>query len=233
MPVAQAHKPVFGELGGVIQIPDIVNSYAYYQTIDSSTQVDTFTFDAEAGQHLHAGINIPAISGLEDFNVNLVLLGPGLPPIHASDLPDGTSLGPDNEFRPACEGTGYGMVVPPAAGDDFFEPFTQTSYWGRQTLETDLPESGTYTLIVNSADLQTGKYVLDTGETEEPRSRRLAEAAGHVVQGARLFRSDSSSAERVHYSPGPGSRRCYPDTQTAPTAPRQPTCRSRVRPRDT
>jgi hypothetical protein len=95
--------------------------------------------------------------------VNLMLLGFGLPSISANDLPVNTFLSPDQAFAPVCSGTGNGVVAGPAAGEDFIDLSTQTGYWGRQTLEIDLPETGTYFLVVASADGSAGKYVLNTG----------------------------------------------------------------------
>lgn len=59
-----------------------------------------------------------------------------------------------------------GVIVESVKTEDFYEPFTQTDYWGRQTLEMDLPESGTYYLLVWQPEGETGKYVLDTGREE-------------------------------------------------------------------
>jgi hypothetical protein len=49
---------------------------------------------------------------------------------------------------------------------DFFEPFTQTKYWGRQQIDLSLPANGAYYLLVWQPDGQPGKYVLDTGYEE-------------------------------------------------------------------
>jgi hypothetical protein len=58
------------------------------------------------------------------------------------------------------------LVCPPENNGDFFEPFTQTRYNKRQALEIDLPDSGTYRLIITGSGGNTGKYVLDTGSQE-------------------------------------------------------------------
>ena len=59
-----------------------------------------------------------------------------------------------------------GIVFGSKESEDFFEPFTLTRYWGRQVVELDFPESGTYYLLIWHPDGTTGKYVLDTGRAE-------------------------------------------------------------------
>jgi hypothetical protein len=63
------------------------------------------------------------------------------------------------------EGLG-GLVFLSQVSEDFYEPFTQTNYWGRQRVEMNLPESGTYYLLVWNPDGETGKYVMDVGREE-------------------------------------------------------------------
>ena len=58
----------------------------------------------------------------------------------------------------------------PGAAEQFFEPFTQTSYLLRQELIIErLPSTGSYTLVVFDRAMQadSAKYVLAIGEREE------------------------------------------------------------------
>ena len=152
-PGVSAHRPVWGE-GQLLEIENLTTSFAFYRELTSSSQVDVYAFEARAGEHLHAGINIPAISELESYGVSVALLGPGLPEA-------------DYTLLPADHPEGLGAIVAPSApGEDFFEPFTQTNYWGRQRLDLSLPETGTYYLAIWNPDGATGKYVLDTGTVE-------------------------------------------------------------------
>lgn len=153
-PFAYAHLPAWGEAGGENQIDDMDVSTAFYQEIKDGTQVDTYTFTGEAGQFLHAGINIPAVKGMEDYGVTMALLGPGLPAAGLGELP---------EAHADAEGA---LIFPSEVSDDFFEPFTQTRYRGRQTVEMELPASGEYHIMVWNPDADTGKYVIDVGERE-------------------------------------------------------------------
>lgn len=180
VPTASAHRPEEGNQEGVTQIPSATTSFAYYREFTLAESVHIYSFEAPAGQFFHAGINIPQLAGLEDYEVTLALLGPGLPMIEEGTLPishthdeaeephthtsQTISLKTDVDLD-FLNGLG-GLVVESERGEDFFEPFTQTRYWGRQTLELDLPESGRYYLMVWSPDGRSGKYVLDTGREE-------------------------------------------------------------------
>ena len=173
IPPAYAHRPGNGS-DGVTIISDAETSFAYYRDLISPDQIDIYQFEGEAGLFFHAGINIPQIEGLENYGVTMALLGPGLPPLDHSQLPI-----KDANSRPEMPGlvltssfilssnlSTQGTVVESQMGEEFYEPFTQTNYWKRQVLELNLPESGTYTLLVWNPGGETGKYVLDTGTKE-------------------------------------------------------------------
>ncbi|RPI29218.1 MAG: hypothetical protein EHM70_15915 [Chloroflexota bacterium] len=151
---AAAHRPSFGDQQELTEIENIDISNAFYRQLGSPSQVDAYVFDAQAGERLHAGINIPALTGLEEYQVSVALFGPGLPEAGHDVLP---------EVHPEDLGA---LVFSPAVSEDFFEPFTQTRYWGRQQIDMDLPETGTYYLLVWSSEGKSGKYVLDVGEAE-------------------------------------------------------------------
>ena len=154
VPGASAHRPGWGNDSGATQIDNLSTSLAFYRELKAPAQVDVYTFQGQAGEHLHAGISIPAIFRLESYGVNMALMGPGLPEA-------------DHEALPADHPEGLGaIIIPNTPGKDFFEPFTLTSYWGRQRIEFNLPASGTYYLLVWNPSGATGKYVMDTGEAE-------------------------------------------------------------------
>ena len=151
---AQAHRPVWGEELGPIEVDDFSISYAFYQELQSG-EMDVFYFEAAAGDRLNAGIQIPDIPALREYGVTMALFGPGLPDVDESLLP---------QEHP--EGLGA-LLVPSEISEDFFEPFTQTNYWGRQRIEMSLPETGTYYLLVWQPENKAGKYVIDIGYKEE------------------------------------------------------------------
>ena len=164
-PIASAHRPATAS-EGITKIPNITTSFAYYQELQTPEQVDQYTFTAEAGDFFHAGINIPAIAGLENYGVAMALIGSGLPELPADALPAVTADHHDSAETDDHAHKIRGLIVPSVVSGNFYEPFTQTNYWGRQTLELDLPASGEYSLLVWNPEGETGKYVLDTG-TEE------------------------------------------------------------------
>jgi hypothetical protein len=150
---ASAHHPIWGDEKGTITIPDLGTSYAYYRDLPVG-KVDVFTFEGKAGENLYAGINIPAIKGLEKYSVNMALFGPSLPAANHDLLP------PEHP-----ENLGA-LIFPSIVSADFFEPFTQTLYWGRQRIDMSLPADGTYYLLVWQPDNVAGKYVIDSGHAE-------------------------------------------------------------------
>jgi hypothetical protein len=154
VPGVSAHRPDVAGSGNKITIENLSTSFAFYRNLDAITPVDIYTFTAQTGEHLHTGINIPAIPGLKDFGVSVAVAGPGLPPVSQGELPASLPIG---------DGA---LIFHSKTGEDFFEPFTQTNYWGRQRIELDLPRKGTYHLVVWNPNGQAGKYVLDTGQAE-------------------------------------------------------------------
>jgi hypothetical protein len=180
-PIAYAHRPGEDNLDGLTEIPDPEISFAYYRQLDSSSPMDVYSFEGQGGQFFHAGINIPQLSGLENYQVNIALLGPGFPPLDSAIRSQDTHAhgGPNPEDHveeilladlpiPSdinLEQIG-GLFVANQDGEDFFEPFTQTRYWGRQELDINLPEDGRYYLLVWNPEGAEGKYVLATGTQE-------------------------------------------------------------------
>lgn len=155
VPIASvsAHRPLWGEQFGLIEIPDLNTSFALYRDLNAG-QIDVYTFEGSVGQDFHAGIQIPMLAGLEEYGVSVALFGPGLPLVDTDSLP--------SEYP---EDLGA-LVYPSVVTEDFFEPFTQTNYWGRQQIDLALPADGDYYLLVWHPEGQPGKYVLDTGRAE-------------------------------------------------------------------
>lgn len=154
VPAASAHRPDWGSADGVTEIADLHTSWAFYRDLREAGQVDVYTFTAQPGDNLHAGINIPAVRGLEAYGVSVALLGPGLPTARPTALP---------LEIPAGLGA---IIFPSQPGEDFFEPFTQTRHWGRQRIDLALMRGGEYYLAVWRPDGAPGKYVLDVGTAE-------------------------------------------------------------------
>ena len=151
---ASAHQPIWGNGGGITSVPNLVTSYAYYRDLPVD-EVHVYTFEGKTGQELRAGMQIPAVKELEEYAVMMAIMGPGLPEASHDQLP------PEHP-----EDLGA-LIVPSFKSGDFFEPFTQTLYWGRQSVELNLPADGTYYILVWQPEGVAGKYVMDTGYAED------------------------------------------------------------------
>jgi hypothetical protein len=158
---ALAHRPYFEDKDIVAGKPwTIANptiSTVVYATLQTPGDVDYYAFDGKAGQRILLEITIPQISGQEEFAPTLALMGPGLP---ATKLPSAVA-------RPAKSGA---LVIPPTTGpaETFFEPFSRTSYWERQSQRVTLPEDGRYVVAVWHPTRLLGRYGFVIGDREIP-----------------------------------------------------------------
>jgi len=150
---ASAHRPMWGN-EDFTTIDNLKTSFAFYRNLPAD-KVHVYAFEGKQGQSFHAGINIPAVKGLEDYSVNMALFGATfpeadhdlLPPEHPEDL--------------------GALIFPSEVSADFYESFTQTLYWGRQSIDMSLPADGEYYLVIWQPDGNAGKYVMDSGHAEE------------------------------------------------------------------
>ena len=149
---ASAHHPMWGDEDTTV-IENLTTSFAFYRNLPAD-KVHVYTFIGKQGQNLHAGINIPAVKGLEDYSVTMALFGPTLPEANHDQLP------PEHP-----EDLGA-LIFPSEVSANFFEPFTQTLYWGRQSIEMTLPADGEYYLVIWQPEGLAGKYVMDSGHDE-------------------------------------------------------------------
>lgn len=157
---ARAHQPFFEEQDLERDSPWHVGdprvSTVVYASLEPAGDIDFYRLRGEAGQEVLLEVVIPQIPGQEDFAPALALLGPGLPPL---ELPD--------SLRLPAEG---GLAIPPPDGppQPFFEPFSRTSYWERQSRRVTLPAEGTYEIVVWHPDRVSGRYALVVGDREVP-----------------------------------------------------------------
>jgi len=149
---ASAHHPMWGDEDTTV-IDNLTTSFAFYRNLPAE-KVHVYTFIGKQGQNLHAGINIPSVKGLEDYSVTMALFGPTLPEADHDRLP------PEHP-----EDLGA-LIFPSEISANFFESFTQTLYWGRQSIEMILPADGEYYLVIWQPDGLAGKYVMDSGHAE-------------------------------------------------------------------
>ncbi len=203
-----AHKPLQAEpdnnrLLDAVLIPDHKVSYAIHQEINGPGEVDYYYFDAKEGEDLYVQMTIPKLTGLESFTPSIALIGCGINTelleqhdnnnnnISISKVEINSDSHEHRNYDdnddalplqvPANTGTivivNYNGTIP---STEFFEPFTQTSYWERQKLIVNkLPSTGRYYLAVfdgqrdvqddnnNDDAVATEKYTLAVGKIED------------------------------------------------------------------
>ena len=157
---AFAHQPYFEEQDIEFSQPwpiaDPTVSTVVYATLDSPADVDYFAFEGEAGQNILLEITIPQIEGQEEFAPTMALFGPGLPA--ATEIPTAVQRAP---------AAGALEIAPePGPAEEFYEPFSRTSYWERQSTRASLPESGQYVVAIWHPDGEVGRYGFVIGDKE-------------------------------------------------------------------
>jgi len=147
---ADAHKPLSVDapndsgFGSAKVIPDHRVSWAIYKELKAGS-ADYYTFEGKQGERFYAQMTIPKLEGLASFTPSLALVGPGVGSGLDLELGPGRlvqnvsfPVAPDGMESVVIE---YGGPLPSA---EFYEPFTQTTYWERQQVTIDsLPASGT------------------------------------------------------------------------------------------
>ncbi|HSN75558.1 MAG TPA: hypothetical protein VL334_10825 [Anaerolineae bacterium] len=159
---ASAHRPYFEEEDILAarpwQINDPTISTVIYATLQSAGDVDYFAFDGRQGDRILLEITIPQIEGQEDFAPTMALLGPGL----------ASAALPARVERPA-DMSGLLLLAPPSGpAATFFEPFSRTSYWERQSQRVTLPADGRYVVAVWHPTGEAGRYGFVIGDKERP-----------------------------------------------------------------
>ncbi len=175
-----AHRPMPGNPGGVVELPDAELSYAFYQELTRPDQVDYYRVTVQPGARIQASINIPHLPELADYGVSLALVGPDLPDLDPAQLPA-------SALSRLGDAAAHGLVLPSRVSDGFYEPFTQTRYYGRQRLNTLAPAGGTYTLLVWHPQGLPGKYVFSTGYRERFGPADLVRFPGWWVNVHRYY----------------------------------------------
>jgi hypothetical protein len=154
-----AHRPYFEEVDITEDVPWVVDdptiSTAIYATLESTADVDYFSFDGQAGQSILLEMTIPQIQGQEGFAPTMALFGPGL------------DSGGEAVSIKKRAGDGW-LVLPPPVGppSEFYEPFSRTAYWERQSQRVTLPAGGPYIVAVWHEKGELGRYTFVVGDKE-------------------------------------------------------------------
>ena len=152
--LATKEEPIFVE--------DHQISWAAYNQLDKTGDVDYYSFQAEQGEEIYFSMVIPEIERYQNFRPDLALIGPGLENDYA---------GYDRNYINSILKVGSEEKIIIVRDDQdnpdtFFEPFTRTSYWRRQQFSTTAPAAGNYYLAVFSGEKDQGKYTLAIGRKE-------------------------------------------------------------------
>ena len=121
--------------------------------LQTPDDIDVVTFDYKAGDRFKVEVFIPAHNELRTFSPNIALVGPGLPQPSVKlpfDLP-----------------RGMGAVV--ATSDstfDYFDVFTQVTYFPRAKIDMPLPQTGRYFVVIWGKPVGMARYALDIGVME-------------------------------------------------------------------
>jgi len=178
--MANGHKPlkVVGsnnDFSTAKEIPNHKISWGVYEEISgSSDDVHYYKFAADEGDRLYAQISIPKLEKFTTFVPSLALVGSD---VTAGNLEAGNSVreyAHDIGDLPFAIPPGMRAIVVDYNGQipssEFYEPFTQTSYWERQEIVINsLPSVSTYYLVVFDRSLMedAAKYTLAVGEIED------------------------------------------------------------------
>ncbi len=179
--MAEGHKPLETHGSSNIdftnaqEIPNHRISWAIYEELSGSDNANYYKFTANKGERLYAQVSIPKLEKFFTFMPSIAVVGSNLT---ASSLERGyysvREYAHDSGDLPFTVPTGMRAIVVdyngPIPSSEFYEPFTQTSYWERQEIIINsLPSPGTYYLVVFDKSLmqEAGKYTLAIGEIED------------------------------------------------------------------
>jgi hypothetical protein len=177
--MANGHKPLKvvdsnNDFSTAKEIPNYKISWGIYEELSGSNDVHYYKFAAGKAGRLYAQISIPKLEKFSTFVPSIALVGSN---VAASNLDGGYSVreyAHDIGDLPFAIPPGMRAIVVdykgPLPSSEFYEPFTQTSYWKRQEIVINsLPSFGTYYLVVFDRSLvqDQGKYTLAVGEIED------------------------------------------------------------------
>ena len=139
-----------------LKIPRPGVSWALYANLDSSTDVDFYSFELSAPMPCHVTVIVPYLPGYEDFYPAFAVVGPGLPAPKVAlpfELPQG-----------------YGAVVEKPTGatprPTFFEEFSRKKYYKGISEFKQKLGPGKYYIVVWHPGCETGAYVVGFGDKE-------------------------------------------------------------------
>ncbi len=164
-----------------LSIPNHTISWAIYQQLGGGEgDVKFYKFQNEQiNSNLYVQLTIPTIEEYKTFTPVLALLEPLFQKndnaslntisenyIYYKNNNNSLTFEIPKNYRILLKDEYQGPIPSPI----FYEPFTQTSYWERQEIRTQLKNIGTYYIVVfneNNASRTEGKFVLAVGDVED------------------------------------------------------------------
>lgn len=193
---ALAHKPLDTSQPATKDQPIVIrehqSSWVAYNRLTGSEDVDYYLLSAvQKGDLIDTTLLVPVIDRLANFRPVLALLGPGLP-IKTAGLTQETI----KDFLKIAPNEGVVVKTSEQTSEIFFEPFTQTKYWQRQSLQLTTPVSGQYYLAVFDPKENGDKYVLSIGKQENWKVKDIFEFPG-VWWRVRMFTEHKRSTYAI------------------------------------
>jgi hypothetical protein len=198
--VVEAHKLLSGngndngKFTSAMIIPNHTISWAVYQTLNSDEGIDARFYkfnNTQINSSFYAQIVIPKIDEFVNFAPSLILLEPNSYTVKDNGITNiindnkSTLSNNVNDTLPFGIPTNYQLVINENYNDTLpsstiYEPFTQTSYWERQEINSKLHKLGTYYIVIynsydysdnnvhqQNSDVKFGKFSLAVGKVED------------------------------------------------------------------
>ena len=177
--MANGHKPlkIVGsnhDFSTAKEIPNHKISWGIYEELSGSNDVHYYKFAADQGDRLYSQLSIPKLEKFSTFVPSIALVGNDVSAVNLEGRYSVQEYAHDVGDLPFAIPPGMRAIVVdyngPIPSSEFYEPFTQTSYWERQEIVINsLPSVGTYYLVVYDRSIvqEGGKYTLAVGEIED------------------------------------------------------------------
>jgi hypothetical protein len=173
-------------------IPNHTISWAIYQTLDDKDGIEARFYkfnNTQINSSFYAQIVIPKIDQFVNFTPSIMLLEPKFHEIKDNNIVDvsyhNNSVLNDSNTGSLPFGipTNYQIMINEGYNDSLpsstiYEPFTQTSYWERQEVNSKLDKLGTYYIIVYSIQNNSSNNTLD--QNNIPMFGKFSLAVGKV-----------------------------------------------------
>ena len=196
--IVEAHKLLSNgqndnsKLTSAMIIPNHTISWAVYQTLDDKDGIYAgfFKFNiTQTNSSFYAQIVIPKIDQFVNFTPSIMLLEPKFHEIKDNNSVDvsyhnnSVLNGNDSGSLPFGIPTNYQIKINKDYNDSLpsssiYEPFTQTSYWERQEINSKLEKLGTYYIVVYRSQNNPNNNTLD--QSNIPKFGKFSLAVGKV-----------------------------------------------------